>query len=540
MTARTAAPAPFDVIVIGAGLAGIYALHRLRETGLRVVVLEAADAVGGTWYWNSYPGARCDVESLYYSYSFSPELEQEWEWTERYPSQPELLAYINHVVDRFDLRRDIVLDTRVGSVVLDEQDGSWQVEAEDGRRWTAQFVVHAVGCLSAPLPPPFAGIDDFAGAWYQTQDWPKQPVDLTGKVVGVIGTGSSGVQSIPVIAEQAEHMYVFQRTANFSVPARNAPLDPTVQSAVKARYREVREQQRYHPSGAGDAVRLGTVPALDVTDEERTRQLEQRWAQGGSLSFNSSFPDLMTDEKANAAVADFVRSKIRGTVRDPAVAELLVPHEYPISAKRLCVDTGYFETYNRDDVTLVDLRSDPIDRIVPTGVRTARREYPVDVLVFALGYDALTGSLLRIDVRGRDGLSLRDAWSDGPRTYLGLAVAGFPNMFMVTGPGSPSVLAVMTVAIEQHVDWIADCITHARRSGATSIEATPDAQSSWTQHVAEVAAGTLFPRADSYYTGANVPGKARGFQPYAGGFDVYRHTCDDVAATGYVGFSQRG
>jgi cyclohexanone monooxygenase len=531
----------YDAIVVGAGLAGLYALHRLRASGLRVLVLEAADAVGGTWYWNSYPGARCDVESLYYSYSFSPELEQEWQWSERYPSQPELLRYIDHVADRFDLRRHIEFATRVRSATFREQDDAWLVEAEDGRSWTARFTVYAVGCLSAPLTPRFAGIDDFAGSWYQTQDWPKEPVDFTGKVVGVIGTGSSGIQCIPVIAEQAEHVYVFQRTANFSVPARNAPLDPAVQEAVKARYREIRAEQRSQPVGFGADVRPGTGSALAVGDDERDRLLEERWARGGSGAFNAVFPDLLTSREANQAVADFVRRKIRSTVADPAVAERLVPRDHPISARRLCVDSHYFETFNRDDVTLVDLRDEPVDRLVPAGVRTSRREYPVDVLVFALGYDALTGSLLRVDVVGRDGLRLRDAWEQGPRTYLGLAVAGFPNMFTITGPGSPSVLAVMTVAIEQHVEWIADCIAHVRAAGATRVEATVEAQDRWTEHVAEVADGTLYPSAASYYTGANVPGKPRAFLPYAGGLDVYRRRCDEVAASGYDGFvlSQR-
>jgi cation diffusion facilitator CzcD-associated flavoprotein CzcO len=525
----------YDAIVVGAGFSGLYALHRLRGLGLSVRVLEAGDGVGGTWYWNRYPGARCDVESLEYSYSFSEELQQEWSWSERYPAQAEVLRYLEHVADRFGLWPDIQLRTRVVEAAYDEESGRWAIGTEAGERLSAQWCVMATGCLSASQIPEIPGLERFAGEWHHTARWPHEGVDVTGRRVGVIGTGSTGIQIIPEVARDAAHTYVFQRTANFSVPNANRPLDPEVERSWKERYAEQREVQRR--SLLGVAIAPGEHSALELSDEEVRRTLQQRWEQGGGMPVLLSFRDFLVDERANAKAAEFVRSKIRETVRDPAVAELLVPRDYPIGAKRLCQDEGYFETFNRDDVTLVDIRSTPIEEITPSGIRTAADAYELDVIVFATGFDALTGALLAIDIRGRDGLTLTEAWAGGPSAYLGLAVAGFPNLFTVTGPGSPSVLSNMVVSIEQHVDWIADCIAALRDRDVGRIEATSEAQEAWMEHVAEVGASTLFPRAASWYVGANVPGKPRVFMPYVGGVGPYRDRCAQVAADGYAGFT---
>jgi cation diffusion facilitator CzcD-associated flavoprotein CzcO len=525
----------YDAIVVGAGFSGLYALHRLRGLGLSVRVLEAGDGVGGTWYWNRYPGARCDVESLEYSYSFSEELQQEWSWSERYPAQAEVLRYLEHVADRFGLWPDIQLRTRVVEAAYDEESGRWAIGTEAGERLSAQWCVMATGCLSASQIPAIPGLERFEGEWYHTARWPHEGVDVTGRRVGVIGTGSTGIQIIPEVARDAAHTYVFQRTANFSVPNANRPLDPEVERSWKERYAEQREVQRR--SLLGVAIAPGEHSALELSDEEVRRTLQQRWEQGGGMPVLLSFRDFLVDERANAKAAEFVRSKIRETVRDPAVAELLVPRDYPIGAKRLCQDEGYFETFNRDDVTLVDIRSTPIEEITPSGIRTAADAYELDLIVFATGFDALTGALLAIDIRGRDGLTLTEAWAGGPSAYLGLAVAGFPNLFTVTGPGSPSVLSNMVVSIEQHVDWIADCIAALRDRDVGRIEATSEAQEAWMEHVAEVGASTLFPRAASWYVGANVPGKPRVFMPYVGGVGPYRDRCAQVAADGYAGFT---
>jgi cyclohexanone monooxygenase len=497
-------------------------------------VYEAGTGVGGTWYWNRYPGARCDVESMDYSYSFSDALQQEWHWTERYAAQPEILRYANHVADRFDLRRDIRFETRVTSAVWDEAAGHWAIATDRDDRVTARFCVMATGCLSEAQVPDFKGLESFEGRWYHTGQWPHEGVDFTGLRVGVIGTGSSAIQSIPLIARQAAHLYVFQRTPNFSIPARNAPLDPEYERQVKAGYAEFRRQAR--ESRVGFVVERSDQSALAVPSEEREREYERRWRRGG-LGFNATFADLLTSQEANDTAADFFRAKIRAIVRDPAVADLLSPRGYPLGTKRLCVDTEYYETFNRDNVTLVDVRTSPIEAIIPKGLRTRDRAWELDALVFATGFDAMTGALLAIDVRGRGGHSLRDAWSAGPRTYLGLAVAGFPNLFTITGPGSPSVLSNMIVSIEQHVDWIAGCLAWLREHGHRTIEATAPAQEAWVAHVNEVGHMTLYPRAASWYMGANVPGKPRVFMPYVGGVGAYRQHCDAVAARGYEGFA---
>jgi cation diffusion facilitator CzcD-associated flavoprotein CzcO/acetyl esterase/lipase len=529
----------FDAVVVGAGFAGLYTLHRLREMGLSVRVFEQGAGVGGTWFWNRYPGVRCDIESVDYSYSFSEALEQEWEWSERYPTGPEILRYLNHVADRFDLRRDVQLNTRVTEARYDEATGRWEVVTDDGARFSARYCVMASGCLSSVNRPDFDGLDDFEGESFHAARWPQDGVELAGKRVGVIGTGSTGIQLIPQLAKQAGHLYVFQRTANFSMPAHNAPLEPALQHAVKAEYRERRRLARESLSGVPrshpDAVPQRS--ALEVTPQERDAIYEQGWADGGISGVLLAFNDINTNPAANRTAAEFVRSKIRQTVHDPAAADALCPTTHPIGTKRICVDIDYYATYNRDNVTLVDVRNAPVVGVTTRGIETAAREYELDVIVFATGFDAITGALLDIEIRGRAGRPLKDKWSEGPRTYLGLAAAGFPNMFLVTGPGSPSVLSNMVCSIEQHVDWIADCIAYLREHELETIEATPGAEDGWVAHVAEVAQATLFPQASSWYLGANVPGKPRVFMPYLGGVGTYRAHCDSVAQNGYEGFA---
>jgi cation diffusion facilitator CzcD-associated flavoprotein CzcO len=529
----------FDAVVVGAGFSGLYALHKLRDDlHLRVHVFEAGDGVGGTWYWNRYPGARCDSESYYYCYSFSPELAQEWEWSGRYPEQPEIERYLNHVADRFDLRRDIQLSTRVVAATFDESTDGWEIRTDDGRTVTARFFVSAVGCLSTPLVPDIPGLDDFAGDVYYTATWPREGVDFTGKRVGLVGTGSSGIQATPPIAAQAAQLTVFQRTPNFSIPARHGDFRPEDQARIKARYHEIFTAAR--TSFAGFPFALIDRSAMSVSPEEREAILEGLWEEGGFKFLWGSFSDLLIDPEANEIASEFIRQKIRATVKDPHTAELLCPQGYPYGAKRPPIDTDYYETFNRDNVALVDIREEPIEAITPPGLRTSAAEYALDALVFATGFDAMTGSLLRMDIRGRNGLRLGDAWKDGPRTMLGLQVAGFPNLFTITGPGSPSVLTNMPVAIEHHVDWIADCIAYVLEHGWRSVEATPDAQDAWMEHVAEIGQASLFAKANSWYVGANVPGKARVVMPYAGGLPGYRMRCDAVAQSGYEGFTFDG
>jgi len=522
-----------DAVVVGAGFAGLYMLHRLRGLGLTVRVFEAGKGVGGTWYWNRYPGARCDVESMDYSYSFSDDLQQEWRWTERYASQPEILKYINHVADRFDLRRDVTLETRVTAAVFDEATSRWTVRTDRGEEVAAQFCIMATGCLSTAQVPTYPGLERFKGKWYHTGNWPHEGVDFTGQRVGVIGTGSSAIQSIPLIAKQAAHLIVFQRTPNFSVPAHNAPLDPDYERSVKANYADFRRQAR--ESRVGFVVERNDKSALEVSRDEREHEYEARWRRGG-LGFSSTFTDLLISKDANDTAADFFHAKIRSIVRDPAVAETLLPRHYPLGTKRLCVDTNYYATFNRDNVSLIDLTKSPIEAITPDGLRTRDQSYAFDRIVFATGFDAMTGALLAIDIRGRGGKPLKEKWAEGPRTYLGVAIAGFPNFFTITGPGSPSVLSNMIVSIEQHADWIADCIEYLRHNGRMAIEATVEAEDQWVQHVNEVGHLTLYPQANSWYMGANIPGKPRIFMPYIGGVGVYRQKCDEVATKGYEGF----
>jgi cyclohexanone monooxygenase len=525
----------YDVVVVGAGFAGMYMLHRLRGLGLSARVYEQGGDVGGTWYWNRYPGARCDVESMQYSYSFSEELQQEWNWSERYAPQPEILKYAGHVADRFELRRDIQLNTRVERAQFDEGANRWAVTTSDGKTVTAQYVVLATGCLSNARMPDIKGLSDFKGRVYHTGQWPHQRVDFTGQRVGIIGTGSSAIQSVPVIAEQASHLTVFQRTANFSIPAGNTAMTPQERDAFRANYPEIRRFAR-EESRNGIYTDLPDRGALDDGDNERRSKYGARWSHGG-LTFMSVYNNLALDQAANDTAADFVREKIAEVVRDPETAKLLQPNSHPIGTKRICVDTDYFATFNRPNVTLVDIKSRPIEEILPNAVRTGGRDYEVDALVLATGFDAMTGSVARIDIRGRDGQTLNQKWAEGPRTYLGLMSTGFPNLFIITGPGSPSVLSNMIVSIEQHVDWIADCLAHMRDRGLEAMEAKQDAEDNWVAHVNETAHGTLYPQANSWYMGANIPGKPRIFMPYIGGVGVYRQICNDVAAKGYEGFA---
>jgi cyclohexanone monooxygenase len=526
-------PATVDVVVVGAGFSGMYLLHKLRGMGLSAVVFEAGTDVGGTWYWNRYPGARVDVESLSYSYSFDPDMEQRFEWQERYPTQPEILAYARHVADRFDLRKDIVFRTRITAAHYDEAERTWTVRTEHEDAVTTRYLVMATGCLSSSKLPEIPGLDSFKGETFHTAHWPHEGVDFTGKRVGVIGTGSSGVQSIPVIAEQADDLTVFQRTPAYSLPARNRKLTVDEISGMKAGYRDYRQAQK--ESGFGVPTPMPTKSALEVSDSERDAVFERAWESGSLVNLLTSYTDLTVDQGANDKAKDWVHAKITSIVTDPQTAQDLCP-EYPIGTKRPCLDTGYYETYNRENVHLVNLQREPLVEITERGIRTAAREYEFDAIVYATGFDAMTGSLTNVDIRGRDGISLKETWSAGPRTYLGIGSAGFPNLFMITGPGSPSVLSNMVVSIEQHVDWVCDAVAHLQSRGLTTIEATREAQDAWVDHVNQVAGFTLYPKANSWYMGANVPGKPRVFMPYAGGVGEYRKKCDEVAEKGYDGF----
>jgi cyclohexanone monooxygenase len=524
----------YDVVVVGAGFAGMYMLHRLRGLGFSARVYEQGGGVGGTWYWNRYPGARCDVESMQYSYSFSDELQQEWDWSERYAPQAEILKYANHVADRFDLRGDIQFDTRVERAVFDERASRWLVTTSEGNTVQAQFVVLATGCLSNARKPDIKGLENFKGAVYHTGNWPHEPVDFAGLRVGLIGTGSSGIQSAPIIAEQAKRLTVFQRTANFSIPARNATLTDEERDTFRRNYPEIRRFAR-EVARNGIHAEQPDRGALDDSDETRNGKYAARWERGG-LTFMYVYNNLGLDRTANDTAANFVRGKIAEIVKNPETARLLQPNSHPIGTKRICIDTDYFATFNRPNVSLVDIKTNPIEEITANAVRVAGVDHQVDALVMATGFDAMTGSVAKIDISGRSGQTLNRKWAEGPKTYLGLMSAGFPNLFIITGPGSPSVLSNMIVSIEQHVDWIADCLAHMRKQHLATIEAGEEAEDKWVAHVNEVASGTLFPQANSWYMGANIPGKPRIFMPYIGGVGVYRRICNEVAAKGYEGF----
>ena len=530
-----------DVVVVGAGFAGMYALHKFRSLGLRTRVLEAGNDVGGTWYWNRYPGARCDVPSVEYSFSFDKDLEQEWNWTEIMAAQPEILDYANHVADRFDLRKDIEFQTRVSSAVFEEANNRWTVTTQSGEAYNARFCIMATGCLSVPNTPKIDGQETFKGAVYHTGNWPEGGVDFNGKTVGIIGTGSSGIQSIPVIAEQAAHLTVFQRTPNYTMPAANAPLKAEFLQQAKENYPNIRAEQRASQVGiVGYGFGFGGAENVEpgeeilrTTEAERQRLVEEE----GFLAIRR-YADVALDEDANELACEMYRGQVRRVINDPQTAEALMPRDYPMGCKRPVIDTNYYETFNRDNVSLVDLRQGAIEEVTEAGVRTAQEEFAFDVLVYATGFDAMTGALGKINIRGRHNQALTEYWEAGPRTYLGLQVAGFPNFFTITGPGSPSVLSNMLVSIEQHVDWISQCIADLDQKSLQTIEATAEAEDQWIAHVNDVAQGTMFTAqsCNSWYLGANIPGKPRIFMPYVGGVGVYREKCDEVARNGYEGF----
>ena len=533
---RDSSPEFVDVLVVGMGFAGMYILYCLRERGLTARAFEAGSDVGGTWYWNRYPGCRVDVDSVQYSYNFSEELTREWQWTEKFASQPELLRYAIHVADRFDLRRDAKFDTRVISAEFDEEMNLWTLRTDKGDVASAPYCIMATGSLSTPYKPPFPGIENFRGEWYHTGAWPHEEIAFSGKRVGIIGTGSTGIQAIPVVAAEAGHLTVFQRTPQYTTPARNRPMAPGEQRQFNAHRTEWHDEVR-NTFSAMTGFPMPTRTIHEDTPEERRTYLEKRWEEGGMpQAMLAAYKDVGVDVEANTAVADFVRDKIRDIVKDPDIAgRLCPPKDLPIGSKRPPIDTDYYETFNRDNVALVDIKRAPIERVTAGGIKTANAEYELDAIIFATGFDAMTGSLLAIDIRTSHGASLKDAWSDGPDTYLGLMVAGLPNLFMINGPGSPSVKANMIITIEHHADWILDLIDHLATEDFNRIEATERAQTDWVEHAREVAEATLMPVADSWYVGANVPGKKRVYMPYFGGFDRYRKLCDEIAADGYRG-----
>jgi cyclohexanone monooxygenase len=531
---HAAPPQALDMLIVGAGFAGLYMLHKARRMGLSARVLEAAPSVGGTWYHNRYPGARVDIQSMEYSFSFDEALQQQWSWSERYAPQPELLRYANHVADRFGLRDGITLSTRIAGAHFDEDTQRWNVRSDSGASWSARFLVMASGPLSSPNRPDFEGLKDFSGPVFHTADWPHDPVDFTGQRVAIVGTGSSAVQAIPIIARQARELTVFQRTAAYAAPAHNGPLDRELEARIKTDYAGFRARNRRMHGGFGSLLPPNPVSALAASAEEREAAFEQRWKIGG-FAILGAFNDLLLNEQCNALLAQFVRGKIRAIVKDPQTAQLLSP-THTIGCKRLCVDSGYYETFNRPNVRLVDISRAPIERVTRHGLHSGGRDYEFDTLVLATGFDAMTGTMLRLDLRGRGGLRIQDKWSAGPLNYLGLGIAGFPNLFNIAGPGSTSAFTNVIVAIEQHVDWIADCIAHLDAHGLRTIEATEPAEAAWAEHVNAAARRTVFLSCNSWYLGANIPGKPRMFMPLAGGFPAYAERCAAVARDGYAGF----
>lgn len=528
------APAPnVDAVIVGAGFAGLYLLRRCLEAGFSVRCFERGDGVGGTWYWNRYPGARCDVESMQYSYGFDADLQQDWNWPEKFSAQADILAYANHVADRFDLRRRISLETEVRAAHFDETARLWRIETDNGEQVAAKYFIMAGGCISTAQIPQFEGLADYKSETYHTGHWPHEKVEFAGKRVALIGVGSSGIQAIPVIAEEAKHLTVFQRQANFSIPARNMPMTEAYAGSWKDGYAEKRQEMRYMPNGVLREV--NDKSALEVSAAERQATYEARWA-AGTGAFLGAFNDILTNEAANETMAEFVRQKIRQIVKDPVTAEILCPKTHPIGTKRICIDNGYYQTFNRDNVELVDISETAIERLTETGLIVGDRAFEFDAIVFATGFDAMTGTLFNVDIRGRDGLALKQKWEAGPRTYLGLMSTSFPNMFMITGPGSPSVKGNMINSIEQHVDLVVDTLRHMRALGLESIEPDLEAENEWVDHVQEVAHKTLFPRANSWYMGANIPGKPRLFMPYIAGVGAYRRRCEEIVADGYRGF----
>ena len=519
-----------DVIIVGAGFSGLYMLYKMRKMNLKALIIERASDAGGTWFWNRYPGARCDIESIEYSYSFSDELQQEWNWSNRYSDQSEILDYINYVVKKFNLKENIVFNTSVKSATFDENLKNWILET-DSKSYSSKFCVMATGTLSSIKQPNFDGLENFKGDWYVTGEWPHEKLDFTSKKVAIIGTGSSAVQSIPVIAEEAKNLTVFQRSPNYTIPANNRPLTEKELSNAKSSYDQIREKAKYTRAGIG-YNQFDERKLLDLSSEEIKKELNNRWKMGGQEIFTAGFTDVGVNVEANKIVADFVKSKIKEIVKDPKIAELLSPED-AIGCKRLCADTNYFETYNRENVELIDLNSNPINSITENGILTKNKEFKFDTIIFATGFDAMTGALQAIDITGKNGKKLKQVWKDGPKSFLGLLINGFPNLFTVTGPGSPSVLTNMMVAIEQHVEWISDCINFLSKSNLNEVEADELFQIEWMDHIEEVAKNTLRYTCNSWYVGANVPGKKRVFMPYAGGFGKYREKCDEIAENNY-------
>ena len=533
MSAKQQRETTVDAVIVGAGFSGLYLLHRFRKLGLTTRVLERGGGVGGTWYWNRYPGARCDVESMQYSYSFDAELQQEWHWPEKFSAQPDILAYANHVADRFDLRKDIDFDVEVKAAHFNETTRRWRIETDKKDKITAQFFVMATGCISTAQTPNIEGLDNYQGNTYHTGNWPHEKIDFTGQRIAVIGTGSSGIQAIPVLAEEAAHVTVFQRTPNYSIPSQNEPMTSDYEASWKENYPTLREEMRY--TGHGSIKDLNDKSAMSVDEEERQETYKKRWAIGGA-GFLTSFNDLLFSQESNDTASEFVRNQIRRIVKNPETAELLAPKTYPIGTKRICIDSGYFQTYNRENVDLVDISEKPIQRITREGLIVNGREFEFDSIVFATGFDAMTGTLFNVDIRGRNDLALKEKWYAGPRTYLGLMSEAFPNLFMITGPGSPSVKSNMLVSIEQHVDFVTESIIYMREHGLELMEPDVAAENDWVDHVQEAANKTLFPRANSWYMGANIPGKPRLFMPYIGGVGTYRRICEEVVADNYEGF----
>lgn len=522
-----------DVVVVGAGFSGLYLLYRLRKAGFSTRVFERGGDVGGTWYWNRYPGARCDVESLQYSYSFDEQLQQDWHWPEKFSAQPDILAYANHVADRFNLKKDIEFNIEVKASWFDEKLKTWKITTNTGEEINAQYFIMATGCISTTQIPNIKGLSDYVGNTFHTGDWPHEEVDFSGQSIAVIGTGSSGIQSIPVLAKQAKKLTVFQRTPNYSIPSQNEPMTKKYERSWKDVYSERRKEMRY--SAHGSLKDLNDVPALSVDEDQRQELYTKRWAIGGT-GFLGSFNDLLTNADANYTAAEYVRQQIKRVVKDKETAEILCPRSYPIGTKRICIDTGYFETYNRENVKLVDISKKPIQRLVTDGIIVDDQLYPFDSIIFATGFDAMTGSIFNVDIKGRGGLALKEKWNAGPKTYLGLMSASFPNLFMITGPGSPSVKSNMIMSIEQHVDLVIETLLSMRRKGLSVIEPELEAENKWVDHVQEVANKTLFPQANSWYMGANIPGKPRLFMPYIGGVGAYREICEEIVANNYRGF----
>ena len=522
-----------DVVVVGAGFSGLYLLYRLRKAGFSTRVFERGGDVGGTWYWNRYPGARCDVESLQYSYSFDEQLQQDWHWPEKFSAQPDILAYANHVADRFNLKKDIEFNIEVKASWFDENLKTWKITTNTGEEINAQYFIMATGCISTTQIPNIKGLSDYVGNTFHTGDWPHEEVDFSGQSIAVIGTGSSGIQSIPVLAKQAKKLTVFQRTPNYSIPSQNEPMTKKYERSWKDVYSERRKEMRY--SAHGSLKDLNDVPALSVDEDQRQELYTKRWAIGGT-GFLGSFNDLLTNANANYTAAEYVRQQIKRVVKDKETAEILCPRSYPIGTKRICIDTGYFETYNRENVKLVDISKKPIQRLVTDGIIVDDQLYAFDSIIFATGFDAMTGSIFNVDIKGRDGLALKEKWNAGPKTYLGLMSASFPNLFMITGPGSPSVKSNMIMSIEQHVDLVIETLLSMRRKGLSVVEPELEAENKWVDHVQEVANKTLFPQANSWYMGANIPGKPRLFMPYIGGVGAYREICEEIVANNYRGF----